>query len=279
MRFNKKKILLLAISCWLLAIGDFVFAQEESSPILEQKEKQSELKKIKSCEGISYSYDKNGTLSKEGHESSFETYNKLGDLIETILYSSEEKISEFTQSKYDSTGKLLDEEKIIPNQPTQKHIYYYKNGLLDYGNVHIDTETVHTCTYYYDNNRLSEIIIEHHIALEKDVPAQEIIVCKYDDKGNKIREDNYEIKLSSERIGSDGNDEKPMYKVIKLISSTSFVYDNNSRIIQSSQFEEKTCVGKTEFKYDEKGNMTEEIYYKDCTDKPEYAIKYEYGYY
>src|ERR1017187_10497260 len=110
-----------------LGLGQHVFAQEESSPILEQKEKQSELKKIKSCEGISYSYDKNGTLSKEGHESSFETYNKLGDLIETILYSSEEKISEITQSKYDSTGKLLDEEKIIPNQPTQKHIYYYKN--------------------------------------------------------------------------------------------------------------------------------------------------------
>lgn len=255
------------------------FSQEESSPILEQKEKQSELKKIKSCEGIFYSYEKNGMLSKEGREYSFETYNKSGDLIETILYSPEEKISEITQSSYDSTGKLLEEEKIIPNQRTQKHVYYYKNGLLDYGNVHIDSETVHTCTYYYDNNRLSEIIVEHHIAIEKDVPAQEIIVCKYDDKGNKIREDNYEINLSSERMGSDGNSEKPMYKVIKLISSTSFIYDNNSRIIQSSQFEEKTCVGKTEFKYDAKGNMTEEIYYKDCADKPEYVIKYEYIYY
>ena len=280
MIFSKKKFLLLAISCWLLTIGNLVSAQEESSPILEQKEKQSEIKKIKNCEGISYFCEKNGSVSKEGHESSFESYNKFGDLIETILYSPDEKISEITQCEYDSAGKLMEEEKIIPNVPTQTHIYYYaQNEVLDFGNVFMDSEIVHTCTYYYDNNQLSEIIIEHHIAIEKDVPAQEIILYKYDDKGNTIKEEDYEINLSSERTGSDSNDEKPIYKVIKLISKTDFVYDNNSRIIQSSQYDAKTCVSKTEFKYDAKGNMTEEIYYKDCAEKPEYVIKYEYSYY
>ena len=190
MIFSKKKFLLLAISCWLLTIGNLVSAQEESSPILEQKEKQSEIKKIKNCEGISYFCEKNGSVSKEGHESSFESYNKFGDLIETILYSPDEKISEITQCEYDSAGKLMEEEKIIPNVPTQTHIYYYaQNEVLDFGNVFMDSEIVHTCTYYYDNNQLSEIIIEHHIAIEKDVPAQEIILYKYDDKGNTIKEE------------------------------------------------------------------------------------------
>ncbi|MFI5163988.1 MAG: hypothetical protein ACHQHP_01945 [Bacteroidia bacterium] len=279
MLLSKKQFRLFAIGYWLLATGNFASAQDESSPILQQKEKQSEIKKTKSCTGTYYSYEKNGIVSKEGHKSCVESYNKLGDLTRSVLYSPDEKISETTQCHYDSTGKLMEEEKIIPNLPTQKHTYHYKNGMLNYGEVWMDTEIVHTCYYVYEHKRLAEIITKHHILLEKGIPVQEAIVYKYDDKGNKFEEKDYEIELSSEKTGNDNDDEKPKYKVIKLISKTDFVYDKNSLIVQSKQYEGANCISKSEFKYDVTGNMTEEIHYNGCSENPDYIVKYEYSYY
>ena len=60
----------------------------------------------------------------------------------------------------------------------------------------MDTAVVHTCTYKYENKRLFEIITEHHILIEKDAPPLEAIIYKYDAKGGKIKEEDYEIELS-----------------------------------------------------------------------------------
>ena len=264
----------------LLSIVYFASAQDESSPLLQQKEKQSEIKKIKTCTGTSCSYGKNGVAEKHGYRSSLESYDANGNLVESILYSPEEKISETTRSKYNIVGKLIEEEKIFPEEAPQKHTYVYdKQGRLDYGKVYMDTAIVHTCTYKYVNDRLSEMIVEHHIQFEKDVPAQEVIIYKYDDKGNKIREEDYEIQLSAEKLGTDNVNAKGNYKIKKLISSTDFMYDANSRVTQSIQYADKNCTGKTQFHYDADGNITEEIYYEGCAEKPEYIIKYDYTYY
>lgn len=152
----------------------------------------------------------------------------------------------------------------------QKHIFHYKkNGQMDYGQVYMDTMLVHTCTYMYDaNNQLSEVITQHHIAIEKNVPLQEALFYQYDGKGNVIKESDFEVELNGTEI-----------KNKKLISNTEYLHNADLQLIQTIESNDKDCLEKIEFRYKADGTITEELHYLHCGKKPDYALKYSYEYY
>ncbi|MBI3500417.1 MAG: hypothetical protein HY063_01370 [Bacteroidetes bacterium] len=265
---------------FFFACLQFSLAQEESSPLLKEKEKESGKKKIKTSTGVFYSC-KNGAPAPTGVKYSMETFNGVGNLLQSFFYSADGELLEAEQYHYDTAQKLVAEKKQLLNLSVQKHLYHYgANGNLEYGEVYMDTELVHTCSYLYDKkNRLSEIITEHHILIEKNIPVQEAIVYAYDESGNKIKESDYEIELSSEKFSKGGDVEKAKYTIKKLISLTDYLYDKNSFITQLILHDEKGCIAKTEFRYDADGKITEEIHYAGCAAKPDYLVKYSYEYY
>jgi hypothetical protein len=237
---------------------------------LKEKEKESGKKKIKTCTGIHFAFDQNGADEKEGKKYSVETFNHSGNIIQSMYFSLNGGLIEASKFHYDTAQKLVLERKQIPNSSPQKHTFHYnKNGRMDFGKVYMDTTLIHTCSYEYDNkNNLIKIITHHHVSLEKNVPAEEAIEYSYDEKGNMVKETDMEVELNGSEL-----------KQKKIISTTQYIYDNNSLIAQSLQYDGKDCKAKTEFHYDADGKLTEEIFYPACEKKPEYKIKYEYQYY
>ena len=260
----------LSVFIFLLACFQFSFAQEESSPLLKEKEKESGKKKIKTCTETYFVYGQNGVLAQKGIKLSVETFNQAGNIIQSFLYASNGDVTEGSQYHYDAAQKLMVEKKQAANLLVQKHVYHYNtNGKLDYGEVYVDTSLVHTCFYFYDsNNRLMKILTRHRIAFEKNVPAEEAVIYQYDEKGNVIKESDYEAELSGMDI-----------KNKRIISSIEYAYDKDSFVIGQIQKGEKDCLNKTEFKYDGGGKITAEVHYAGCSTKPDHAVKYFYEYY
>ncbi len=247
-----------------------VLSQDESSPLLKEREKESQLKKIKTCTGDYFGYDTNGILLSQGARYFFETYDHRGNITGSVNYLLNGDVAEKNQFKYDSAGRVVMEQKIVSGIPAQKHIYHYaQNGNRESGEVYMDTSLVHTCYYMYDSkNRISQIIIRHKISVEKNVPEEEGITYVYDEKGNVVKEFDDELEPDGKRL-----------RVRRNIYTTEYFYNKDFLIIQMIRYEGKNCIGKTEFHYNPGKEITEEVNFNSCSGNPNHVIKYSYEQY
>jgi hypothetical protein len=157
-----------------------------------------------------------------------------GSLKEKIAYKYDEKSNKVQMSSYDSDGSLI-----------MKHTYMYdKKGNMSEDNIYYEGRLLRKHIYIYDEK--GNMIEENDINSFKSEldPTSSKHTYKYDNYGNIIERRHYNLIDN------------------RLLSNTVNRYDKNNKVIEFKYFisDGKLSTNIT-YKYDEKGNLTEEYNY------------------
>lgn len=222
------------------------------------------------CNKYEYVYDKNGFIIKKTETSEGDDY--FGETkVTAIEYTNDEKgnvlksvsvrengIVDTKEFSYDSEGRILKETR-SEDYEDYHNIYYIDEYTYDeHGNVlthyhkYHDSEYTDTYDYVYDKNGN---------ALEKKCNGEVDAKYAYDEKGNRIRIENY----------TDGS----------VAESTEYTYDEKGNTVKAVRYDaDGAVVAVKERVYDEKGNLIKETCEKGDSEA-EFAFNeyvYEYTY-
>lgn len=224
-------------------------------------------------------------------------YNRDGNEISEISYSSDGEITANSSSQYDDEGKLIMRSMKHILEATgheacewEKYVYDEMGNQIECiyggGNDFSEDEIYRIWEYVYDAHGNVLMAIRRDPDDADDAPPRDWMEYEYDEKGNMIREADcmtdavkwwgeYEYDDAGKRIketfyGGEG----------QLNSVNEYEYDTNGNLVQETKHEPeqgKEMVRKYRYQFDEYGNKTAEVVYgENGAVETESYWKYEY---
>jgi len=233
---NNRKYIIISIGVLILVSIVFVFlykdkivlSQELNNDLIEMDLKGNVKSVLIKNDG--QFYEANG-FNKEG----FLVYKKQGYSAEfTMNYKRDgnNRLNEIGAVRFDIDGTIIQEDKT-------KYYYNSEDKLTKFEEYHAG-QKINTSSYIYNSRGIiSEIVFKYN-----DGSISQKIKFKYD-KNDSIIE---KTVIRFEEYG-------------KFESKTSFVFDNEGRMIKNTEFNENelTILSQSEYTYDKNGRKVEEI--------------------
>jgi hypothetical protein len=247
-----------------------------------------------------HKYEK-GKPKKEGYKNFSKTYDRNGNILEEIYYSTgkEERVDQRLIYKYDDRDNRIEHinTKVSYNKILLKQTFTYDNSGRKIKEDRFNGSEYEILKYSYDTkNRMLEIIKTDTLnnilqirafdyagnksiitILNKDRKPTGKVINIYDKNGNIIENTEYDVNGKiTEQIFYDFQGklmtQKTKYDFEKFNYMETYTYDSNNNLIEVKREQPKgNNYINNIYKYDSTGNLIEEQWYDD--DPTDYSKK------
>lgn len=232
---------------------------------------------VKSIKQISYkAFDIFGELQKGevnnvGNSCFYLTFNENGNEIEKIYYNSDGTVDDKWITKYDEEGNEIENNNFTSDGSLLFkliHKFDNKGNRIESNTYNSDGSINSNSTHKYDEK---ENYIESISHISDGYSAKKE-TYSYDDKGNVIEKNGYEADGSIRfkflfHYDDKGNKIEDSYITSDYTTNSTFKFDNKGNVIEELESINKSesIKNKYTYEYDEKDNWIKKVVYKNLT--------------
>ncbi len=229
-------------------------------------------KKIKTIKSFTSYHDS----PEENYLNSFIEYDQAGNVIKTEAYSGSNELESKTETKYNEEGKIISEINYMSLDEVSEELIYERNAEGNISKITVKyadgSYSIKTYTRT-DNDKSVQIEITDD---EGEFEGREFF--KLNDKGEILEKKIIDYNESIEEYQvNEFNDfgkiaKQTEYSEDGLEFETIFKYNDNQQLVSRIKINRnKELVEKINLKYDDKGNVTEQLF------NDSYLIKLDYN--